>query len=210
MTNGTINRALELLNQYVSDPQFDEDEDLLNTYGVTGLEHLADKLNQVIEDLDLEGEGYVFYVNFRFQLLLLIKDRMPMSITPKKKVNFRVYPSNIYGDQFKNVIVKSAVDLDDANRLNHDALAAFIAAEPTLPPTAITNVQDETFYIIQFDNNEEVVIGSSWVIPDSIEYLSGTKVILTIPQAGWDSLQDIKAGLASRGYTIENVDVVSQ
>lgn len=132
-----------------------------------------------------------------------------MSIIKKKKVSFRVYPAPIYGDQFQNVIIKSEVDIDDASRLGHDALSAFVVAEPHLPPEAISNPNDESFYIVAFENQSEVVIGASWVIPESIEYLEGTVVNITIPNAGWDSSTDIKAALASRGFKIGSYDVTS-
>ena len=131
-------------------------------------------------------------------------------VTKKKKVSFKVYPISIYGDKFKNVTVRSEVDLDDANRLQHDAMAAFVTAKPFLPVEAVKDPTAESYYIVEFDDGEEVVIGASWIVPDSIRYHEGTVAIVTINNAGWEDADNIKAGLAARGLSVTNIEIVNQ
>lgn len=131
-------------------------------------------------------------------------------VTKKKKVSFKVYPSSIYGDKFKNVIVRSEVDLDDANRLQHDAMAAFVTAKPFLPVEAVMDPTAESYYIIEFENGEEVVIGASWIKPDTIQYHDGTVAVVTIDNAGWQDTDNIKAGLASRGLKVTNIEILNK
>jgi len=131
--------------------------------------------------------------------MVIMKQKVP--------VDFKVYPSNVYGDKFKNVIVKSKVDIEDANNLGHDAVAAYINAQATLPVTAVKDVTAETFLIIKFTDGEEVIIGESWIIENSVNYHNSTEVVLTVPNAGWGDLDDISAALAARGYSVSKADV---
>lgn len=120
----------------------------------------------------------------------------------KKSVSFSVYPEALYGDVFKDVMIRSKVDMEDAITLRHDVLAAFNNAKPYLPVEAVGKVEDETWLIVQFKNKTEVVVGASWVKPESVVYSTNSKLVLTIDNAGWDTLPIAKAALAARGIKI--------
>lgn len=122
-------------------------------------------------------------------------------------VSFTVHPDNIYGDVFKGVKIKSMVGLEDANRLGHDVEADFINVEPTLPPEAVMDISEETFLIIVWPNGNEVAIGASWIVAESIVYNNNRHAVVTIKNTGHADIPNIKAALAKYGFEISSVTV---
>lgn len=98
-------------------------------------------------------------------------------------VSFEVYPSNIIGTSFKNVIIRSVGDHSGVTDFNPATMHANVF--PTVPQGQIVDDFRKYNYLrIELANGNITHIGIPWIKANTLQVVSNQDLVITIPKYG--------------------------
>lgn len=121
-----------------------------------------------------------------------------------KTISFRLIPESVISDNFTDVILEGIVTWDQVKYI--DPAELHIKVYPTLPTGTPNDYRGYHYAVIRLPNEEKTTaVGLPWIDPTSVKTVSKTDIIVTITGAGVADIDDIRALLSSRNYTVSSI-----
>lgn len=126
-----------------------------------------------------------------------------MSINPidlmGQTISFELYPHNIIGTRFENVIVRGVVDHSGVTGFNPAIMHSNVY--PSIPPDKIIDDFKRYSYLrIELENKTITYVGLPWIIQESIVVSDNRELVITIRKSASLSDQEfVRRMLISNG-----------
>jgi hypothetical protein len=120
-----------------------------------------------------------------------------------KTVSFRLIPEAVISDNFTDVILEGITTWDQVKYI--DPAVKHQLVYPTLPEGTPNDYRGYLYAIIRPAVGDVTAVGLPWIDPLSVKTVSKTDIIITISGSGVSDIDDIRALLSSRNYTVSNI-----
>lgn len=121
-----------------------------------------------------------------------------------KTISFRLIPETVISDDFTDVVLEGIVTWDQVKYI--DPAQQHQKVYPTLPEGAVNDYRGYLYAVVRLPIEERTTaVGLPWIDPESVKTASKTDIIVTITGSGVQDIDDIRALLASRNYTVSNI-----
>lgn len=121
-------------------------------------------------------------------------------------LSFELYPSNIIGTKFENVIVLGLLDIDTAKGFI-DPVAMHVNVYPTLPPGVPDNPSQYQYLKVRHANGSISVIGIPWIKEDTLLINNKGTLTLVIDHVTPIDRERIIRALSANGYKASKVSL---
>lgn len=116
-------------------------------------------------------------------------------------VTFQVYPSDLYGDVFRNVVPTDVISANSAVKFNIDPEAEHAKVYPLLPAgTVQDDARSYKWLVLSLEDGTERVIGLPWIKVDTIQVVETVNATVIIPAIGSGDVEKIRLALNSAGF----------
>ncbi len=119
--------------------------------------------------------------------------------------SFEVYPTNVIGNNFRNVRLEGIFNAKGAMAFGMDVEAMHAAIYPALPAGVPNNPFDYDYIRIQFPNGEYTMIGIPWIRQETIQISTAGQVVLVFENKTDVDIERMVNALSANGYRPDDV-----
>jgi len=119
--------------------------------------------------------------------------------------SFEVYPTNVIGNNFRNVRLEGIVSAQTAASYGMDIEAVHAAVYPTLPAGVPNDPFKYPYIRIQFPNGEYTMIGIPWIRQETIQISVAGQVTMVFENKTDVDLERMINALSANGYRPDDV-----
>lgn len=122
------------------------------------------------------------------------------------RFSFEVYPSSVFGNNFKNVRLEGIISAQSAASFGVDVASIHANVYPTLPPGTVPDNPFGYGYIrFQHPSGEYGHIGIPWIRPESIQLSASTRYTLVFNDRTQPDLDRIITALSANGQRPDEI-----
>lgn len=122
----------------------------------------------------------------------------------RKKYNFSVYPSDILGNNFKQVIVEAIVNPSIAAKFL-DIEAFHVQVYPYLPAGIPNDPRGYDYLMFKTASGQTTILGIPWIKQDSVVLAESGTIFVEIPNVTTQDLTRVSDALSANGFYGFNV-----
>lgn len=131
---------------------------------------------------------------------------MSSLFTVNSKYNFEVFPVQILGVDFKNVVVLGVITADIAqNFLDIDAV--HVQVYPYLPQGTPNDPRSYDYVMIKSLSGEKTVLGIPWINADTIINVESGIIAVQISNVNSQDIQRVSDALIANGFNQFTIDI---
>lgn len=119
--------------------------------------------------------------------------------------SFEVYPTNVIGNNFRNVRLEATLSADTARTTGFDIYAYHTAVYPTLPPGTPDDPGSYDYIKVKFPNGEFAIVAKPWIRQDTVQISAASQVTLIFENKTEVDVERMLNALSANGFRPDDV-----